>query len=278
MSRSRPKSALTRSAWEARRSSSSCLNVSAVLRSAARASRDFPSPANLGGIVDQAIANAKRLAGEGKSRLARAALRRTADSLRREEEERHASHAERVRALFGLERDIALAAYDGEAAAEAILAMADSLHGDQTDARRNSLIAEGNSLYEFGDQRGSNVHLIAAIAVRQAALRLATASHAVGYDQNNLGNALKALGERESGTARLEEAVSAYRAALEERTRERAPLEWAATQANLGAALARLGQRESGTGRLEEAVSAYRAALEEMTRERVPLEWATTQN
>ena len=34
--------------------------------------------------------------------------------------------------------------------------------------------------------------------------------------QNNLGNALAALGARESGTARLEEAVAAYRAALEE--------------------------------------------------------------
>jgi len=31
--------------------------------------------------------------------------------------------------------------------------------------------------------------------------------------QNNLGNALQTLGERESGTARLEEAVAAYRAA-----------------------------------------------------------------
>src|SRR5262249_14239273 len=37
------------------------------------------------------------------------------------------------------------------------------------------------------------------------------------------------LGGRESGTARLEEAVAAYRAALEERTRERAPLQWAIT-------------------------------------------------
>ncbi len=34
--------------------------------------------------------------------------------------------------------------------------------------------------------------------------------------QNNLGNALATLGERESGTARLEEAVAAYRAALAE--------------------------------------------------------------
>ena len=55
--------------------------------------------------------------------------------------------------------------------------------------------------------------------------------------QNNLGNALRRLGERESGTARLEEAVAAYRAALEERTRERVPLDWATTQNNLGTAL-----------------------------------------
>ena len=87
-----------------------------------------------------------------------------------------------------------------------------------------------------------------------------------------------ALGERESGTARLEEAVAAYRAALEERTRERVPLDWATTQNNLGNALATLGERESGTARLEEAVAAYRAALEEQTRERVPLDWAMTQN
>jgi hypothetical protein len=32
--------------------------------------------------------------------------------------------------------------------------------------------------------------------------------------QNNLGIALETLGERESGTARLEEAFAAYRAAL----------------------------------------------------------------
>jgi tetratricopeptide (TPR) repeat protein len=61
---------------------------------------------------------------------------------------------------------------------------------------------------------------------------------------------------------RLEEAVAEYRAALEEGTRERAPLQWASTQNNLGAALQALGTRESGTARLEEAVGVYRAALE----------------
>ena len=43
--------------------------------------------------------------------------------------------------------------------------------------------------------------------------------------QNNLGNAFRALGERENGTARLDEAVGAFRAALEERTRQRVPLD-----------------------------------------------------
>jgi hypothetical protein len=76
---------------------------------------------------------------------------------------------------------------------------------------------------------------------------------------------------------RLEQAVAAYRAALEERTRDRVPLQWAGTQNNLGTALATLGERESGTARLEEAVAAYRAALEERTRDRVPLQWAGTQ-
>src|SRR5258707_7424423 len=73
---------------------------------------------------------------------------------------------------------------------------------------------------------------------------------------------------------RLEEAVVACRAALEERTRERVPLDWATTQNGLGNALPTLGERESGTARLEEAVVAYRAGLEEGTRERVPLSWA----
>ena len=72
--------------------------------------------------------------------------------------------------------------------------------------------------------------------------------------------------------------MAAYRAALEERRRDRVPLDWATTQNNLGNALGSLGERESGTARLEEAVVAFRAALEERRRDRVPLDWAMTQN
>src|SRR5262249_40114547 len=95
--------------------------------------------------------------------------------------------------------------------------------------------------------------------------------------QNWLGIALGALGGRESGTAKLEEAVLAFREALKEQTRERVPLEWAGTQNSLGIVLWRLGERESGTAKLEEAVLAFREALKEWTRERVPLYWAAIQ-
>jgi tetratricopeptide (TPR) repeat protein len=88
---------------------------------------------------------------------------------------------------------------------------------------------------------------------------------------------LERLGERESGTAHLDEAIAAYRAALEENTRDRVPLSWAWTQMNLGVALETLGERETGTTGLEEAVTTYRAALQEWTRDRVPLDWARTQ-
>jgi hypothetical protein len=66
----------------------------------------------------------------------------------------------------------------------------------------------------------------------------------------NLGTALKKLGERESGTRKLEDAVVAYREALKEWTRERVPLQWATTHMNLGTALRSLGERESGTRKL----------------------------
>ncbi|AXX99775.1 hypothetical protein BAR1_09920 [Profundibacter amoris] len=96
--------------------------------------------------------------------------------------------------------------------------------------------------------------------------------------QNNLGTALATLGQRESGTARLLQAVDAFELALQELTQDRVPLDWAATQNNLGNALLALGERESGTARLPQAVEAYELALQEWTQGRVPLDWATAQN
>ncbi len=138
--------------------------------------------------------------------------------------------------------------------------------------------ARWDAFHEEGRDKGLNLSLEIAIALARRMLATAATPDERGTAGNLLGLALQTLGARESGTARLEEAVAAYRAALEEWTRDRVPLDWARTQNNLGTALATLGARESGTARLEAAVAAYRAALEERTRERVPLDWAMTQN
>jgi hypothetical protein len=113
---------------------------------------------------------------------------------------------------------------------------------------------------------GTGVHRVfVVVETHQAGLRHRGRQH-------NLGSALQALGQRKSGTERLEQAVNAFRNALGERTRERVPLDWATTQNNLGNALGTLGQRESGTERLEQAVEAWDICLVVVTSV-WPIEW-----
>jgi exonuclease VII small subunit len=237
-----------------------------------------PVESNLDDIVSRALSRAREQVDKGQSGLARATLHRAAEEIRREEEERRERFEAGATARYNQARDIALATYDGDAAAEAVLALAQSIHGTNLAKVAQFMSSEAGALYEYGRDRGSNVHLVAAIALGRELVTPAASKNEQGAAHNNLGNALATPGERESGRARLEEAVAAYRAALEEYAREQVPLDWAVTQNNLGNALAALGERESGTARLEEAVQAYRAALEERTRERAPLLWATTQN
>ena len=82
------------------------------------------------------------------------------------------------------------------------------------------------------------------------------------WTQNSLGNALWALGERESGTARLEEAVAAYRASLLELTRERVPLDWAPITAYLARVRNALFDRTGDVAHLDAALTDARGALE----------------
>jgi hypothetical protein len=82
--------------------------------------------------------------------------------------------------------------------------------------------------------------------------------------QNNLGNALATLGGRESGTARLEEAVAAYREALMERTQARVPLDWAMSFGNQGVALILLAERMNDAPMAQTAVLQIEAAFKTM--------------
>jgi tetratricopeptide (TPR) repeat protein len=233
---------------------------------------------NFGDIVDAALAKAKTQVDKGQSGLARATLRKAAEEMRREQEERRAAYVEGVTELYGREGMIAMASYDGEAAAEAVVSWAEAVHGADRARVCEALTGVTQALLDHGRDQGSNVHLVATIALSRRLLHAASTDDERGAVYNNLGIALYTLGERESGTARLDEAVAAYAQALKEYTRERVPLDWARTQMNLGAALQKLGERESGTARLDEAVAAFREALKERTRERVPLDWAMVQN
>jgi hypothetical protein len=203
-----------------------------------------PIETNIDASLDAALAKARTQVDRGQSRLARDTLRRAAEAMQREREDRHARYVAGQTLLYNRERDIALAAYDGEAAADAIVALAEALHGTNAALVFGFLSSEATTLYEHGRDRGSNVHLTALIVLRRKLLALA-ASDERSTAHDNLGAALASLGEREGGTARLEEAVAAYRAALEERTRERVPLDWAAGLGNQGVTLMLIADRSN---------------------------------
>ena len=97
---------------------------------------------NIDAIVDEALATARSLMDVGKSGMARAALRKAAKSMRREEEERRERYVAGVTALYNRDRDIALAAYDGVAAADAIILLAES--------NSWAKYCNGRSVAEFG--------------------------------------------------------------------------------------------------------------------------------
>jgi hypothetical protein len=217
----------------------------------------------------------------GKSGLARAMLRKVSEDLRHQEEarqeaRRHEEEEQRgryvieVTALGNRERDIVLATHDGEAAGDAIIALAEALHGANVATIATFLISEAETLENHSRDRGSNLHLVALIALRSRLVALASSDDERGRAHDNLGIALWTLGERENGTARLEQAVVAFRAALEELTRERVPLQWAASFGNQGIALMLIADRNNdaaGAGaalrQIETAYEVLRSAGQE---------------
>jgi len=99
--------------------------------------------------------------------------------------------------------------------------------------------------------------------------------HQVAYLLHNLGEAYRILsgGDRQ---ANLEQAIYYLTQALEVRTREAFPFEWAMTQHNLGSAYVDLplGDRQAN---LEQAIHCFSRALEVRTRKAFPFNWAMTQ-
>ncbi|MCA3517385.1 MAG: tetratricopeptide repeat protein [Rhodobacter sp.] len=265
----------------------------ALIGLARRIAADVADPAAAFRELENAVEIAIRVQAEGRQgsnlgnfvdgvlrRVAALAAQNQYDTAAREidaalEQEQAESTARRIRLLdAGIAQDILRR--DPDSAARRLLLKADLEAGGVANvAACRSLQHEW---YERGRDKGLNFDLAIAIELSTNTLPRANGSDDRGAILNDLGNALQTLGQREAGTARLEQAVAAYGAALTEWTQDRVPLNWAMTQNNLGSALRTLGRREAGTARLDRAVAAFRAALTEFTRDRVPLDWARTQN
>lgn len=158
-----------------------------------------PAETNLGEIVDRALVRAKAQVDGGQSALARATLRRAAEQMRGDEEERRERYVAGVTTLYHRERDVALAAYDSDGAAKATADLARSIHGENGTKIAEFLNSEAQSLYEYGRDRGSNVHLVTAIALRREQFALAASADERSAALNDLGVTCATLGERESG-------------------------------------------------------------------------------
>lgn len=128
----------------------------------------------------------------------------------------------------------------------------------------------------FRKGRDEGLHFDATVAtyLARAQTDLAKDAWQTGASFNNLGNALKVVGQRQTGTDKLNEAVIAYRKSLLARPRDLDNFKWAQTQSNLGNALKAIARRERSVDSLHKAIEAYRVSLEVRDRETFPTEWA----
>ena len=150
-------------------------------------------------------------------------------------------------------------------------------------AARQYQIQQADMLKQLGDEFGDNEALRKSFVLYQeflAAIDRATHPDYRAAAQNNLGNVLKTLGERESNLVHLKEAATFLRAALEVFTHDRKLLQWATIQNNLADTLRILGERERSSKSLKEAEATCRDtldALREYARESDPWLWADIQ-
>jgi tetratricopeptide (TPR) repeat protein len=232
-----------------------------------------PTTGNLDADVNAVLEDVRRLNADDRMPEAKQTLR---DALERKRAQQEQVAAE-VSALIRSGIDQAVLMRDVEEAARLVVEQVEAETPDVAE-RFEALSRAQNEWYVRGRDQGLAFDLEVSIAVARTCVDHAKDTDESASALNDLAISLQTLGYRESGTARLEEAVAANRATLAVCNRELVPLRWAMTQNNLGTSLQALGERENGTVRLEEAVAAYRAALEENTRDQVPLDWAMTQN
>jgi hypothetical protein len=114
------------------------------------------------------------------------------------------------------EAELALTGLDYMEAARLFREASALVPAGELDEKGILLRRHADALRRQGDERGDNAALHQAIQVYGCTLEVITRDRAPpnwALIMNNLGTALRLLGERESDTMRLEQAVNAYRAA-----------------------------------------------------------------
>lgn len=155
------------------------------------------------------------------------------------------------------------------------------LDADSADLAADTSVKQGLALYKQGKEKGDSNLLRQSVEILQQQLCVISRQEMPmewAKAQNDLGNALRTLGELELSVQHLNGALKSYRDALQEFTRNRYPIQWAKVQNNLGNTFHLLAGFESGTVYLTEAVKAYLAALEEFPQWRSPFYWAKIQS
>jgi len=94
--------------------------------------------------------------------------------------------------------------------------------------------------------------------------------------RNNLGYALVALGQKESGVSLLKKSIAEMEDVLETSNPKDALDDWISLQLTYASALHALGQRNTGdtVSLLNKSMEAYKKILPVLKRQEAPLEWA----
>lgn len=143
-------------------------------------------------------------------------------------------------------------------------------------------IDENQALFRQGYERGDAEALKSAINGGRDIIAIVSTETApkplrlAAY--NNLGSSLSALGERDTGTAHLKEAVATFHLAISECDRSIDGFMWGLLQKCLGIAFIKLAERDPSTNYCDYAVEAFDAALQELTRDQHPVLWGSLQN
>ncbi len=126
-----------------------------------------------------------------------------------------------------------------------------------------------------GGMQGFDMRVAAQLA--RAAIRLAATREEAGMAWNDLGVALRQIGQRESHAETLKSAAQALEMALRHRSKEENSDDWSMTELNLGNVYSTIADRNDDGAALVRAIAAYDRTLEVRDEATDAEKWARVQ-